>query len=267
MRRKLILTFVLLAAGAAIGVGWLEGQATAARLQDEYAALRRRHGELLRLQAEHERLRRAFLEAMQRASLREAEAAQASPPAAVEESPVVASPGLVQGEWVASRTWTNRGQATAPAAVETALWAAAGGDVSSLATLLELDEATQRKAADLLAKLPAEARSAFGSPEQMIAIATMKNIPVTEAQVAWFNEVDADHAVVGLLLGNAEDSAAVESARRVTESAAGAPPMLSDVHASKLSYLTLRRAPSGWRLVVPAAAVDRIAKEMGEPGK
>lgn len=265
MRLKLILTLVLLAAGAVIGAGWLEGQATAARLQDEHAALRRRHGELLRLQADHERLRRSFLEAMQRASLREAEAARTLPPAPV-ESPAVASPGLVQGEWAASNTWTNRGQATAPAAVETALWAAAGGDVSALATLLDLDEATRKKAADLLARLPADARSAFGSPEQMIAIATVKNIPVTEAQVTWFNEVDADHAVVGLLMGSAEDGVAAESTRGQTEGA-GAPPMLSDQRLSKLSYLTLRRAPSGWRLMVPAAAVERIGQELGAPGK
>jgi hypothetical protein len=264
MRLKLILTLVLLVAGAIIGTGWLEGRATAARLQDEHAELRRRHSELLRLQADHERLRRTLLEAMQRASLREAEVARASPPAPVEEPPIVASAGLVPGEWAASRTWANRGQVTAPAAVETALWAAAGGDVSSLVGLLELDEGTRKKAADLLAKLPIEARSTFGSPEQLIAIATMKNIPVTEAQVTWFNEVDADHAVVGLLLGDAEDDPAAESSRSPIAGGVEAPPALAEGQASKLAYLTLRRGDSGgWRLVVPASAVDRIAREFG----
>jgi hypothetical protein len=204
-------------------------------------------------------------EALRRAARREAEAARALPPAPV-EPPVVAAPThLVAGEWAASSTWANRGQATAPAAIETMLWAAAGGDVASLAALLELEDATRSKAADLLARLPADARSAFGSPEQLIAIATVKNIPVTEAQVAWFHETDADHAVVGLMLGHAEADPATESTGRPTDDRGEQPPPgRPDRSVSKLAYLTLRRAASGdWRLVVPPAAVDRIARQLG----
>jgi type II secretory pathway pseudopilin PulG len=251
MRAKFILTLVLLVAGAAIAAGWMAGQATAARLQAERDALRNRRSELLRLQAEHQRLRDAMLEAMRRASVREAAAARVLPPAPIEPAVIAASTRLVPGEWAASNTWANRGQTTATAAVETLLWAAAGGDVPALTALLELDDVTRSKAADLLGRLPAEARQTFGSPEGLIAIATMKNIPQTEAQVAWFNETDADHAVVGLLLGAAEDDRA---------GASGGSP----ARVSKLSYLTLQRAASGsWRLVVPATAVDRIARELG----
>ncbi len=263
MRPKVILTLILLAVGAAVAAGWWSGQATAARLQAERDALRRQRSELARLQAEHGRLRGVLDEAMRRAARREAEAARAFPPAPV-EPPVVAAPThLVPGEWAASSTWANRGQATASAAVETMLWAAAGGDVASLATLLELGDATRSKAADLLARLPADARAAFGSPEQLIAIATVKNIPVTEAQVAWFHETDADHAVVGLMLGHAEVDPATESTGTPTDDRGEPPPGRPDRSTSKLSYLTLQRAASGsWRLVVPATAVDRIAREL-----
>lgn len=266
MRPKIIVTLVILAVGAAVAAGWRSGQATAARLLAEREGLRRQHGELARLQAEHGRLRDTLDEAMRRAARREAEAARALPPAPV-EPPVVAVPTrLVPGEWAASSTWANRGQATAPAAVETMLWAAAGGDVASLAALLELEDATRSKAADLLARLSADVRSAFGSPEQLIAIATVKNIPVTEAQVAWFNEIDADHAVVGLMLGHAETEPATEATGGSTGDRGEPPPGRPDRSTSKLAYLTLRRAASGdWRLVVPATAVDRIARKMGAP--
>ncbi|MBI2498204.1 MAG: hypothetical protein HYV75_09950, partial [Opitutae bacterium] len=120
MRSKLILTLVLLAAGAIVAAGWLAGQATAGRLQAEREALRRERSELIRLQAERQRLRVAVLEAMQRASLRDAEAARARPPAPIEPPARAASAGLVPGEWAESRTWANRGQATATEAVQTA---------------------------------------------------------------------------------------------------------------------------------------------------
>ena len=265
MRPKFILTLVLLAAGGVVVSRWLAGQAMAGRLQAERDALRSRRGELVRLQTERRRLRDALTEAMHRASLREAEAANALPPAPPEPQVITPSPGLVPGEWVASSTWANRGQSTAPAAVETVLWAAARGDVPALGALLELDDATRSKAADLLGRLPVEARNAFGSAEGLIAIATVNNIPRTEAQVAWFHEADADHAIVGLLLGTAETDPAAESIRSPTEEAGEPPPMLPDLRISKLAYLTLHRSATGWRLVVPATAVDRIARELSTP--
>lgn len=265
MRSKLILTLVLLAAGATIAAGWLAGQATSTRLQAERAALRSRRSELIRLQAERQRLRDTMIQAMRRASLREAEAANAQPPAPIEPPAIAAPAGLVPGEWAASGTWANRGQSTAPAAVETVLWAAASGDVPTLVVLLELDDATRSKAADLLGRLPAEARNAFGSAEGLIAIATMKNIPRTEAQVAWFHEADADYAVVGLLLGDAEADGTAESIRSPAEGAGEPPPTLTDRRISKLAYLTLHRSASGWRLMVPATAVDRLARELSAP--
>lgn len=265
MRLKIILTLILLAVGAAVAAGWRSGHATAGRLQAERDALHREHSELVRLQAERQRLRGAVLEAMQRASLREAEAARAQPPVPVEPPALAAPSVLVPGEWAASRTWTNRGQATAPEAVETALWAAAGGHVPALAALLELDEVTRGKAADLLARLPAEARQAFGSPEEMIAIATLSNIPQTEAQVAWFNEADEDHAVVGLLLGDAAAGPTTDALRSPAGEAVEAPPALPDRGQSKLTYLTLHRSAAGWRLVVPVTAVDRLARRLSAP--
>jgi hypothetical protein len=265
MRPKLILTIILLAAGAAIAAGWMAGQVTNGRLQAERDALRKQRSELVRLQAERRRLRVALVEAMQRASLREAEAASARSSAPIEPPAVAPAAGLVPGEWSASDTWANRGRATATSTVETALWAAAHGEIPALVALLELDDVTRSNAADLLARLPPEARQAFGSPEEMIAIATLNAIPQTEAQVAWFNEADEDHAIVGLLLGNAEAGPATAAIRSPADDAGEPPPALSDRRQSKLTFLKLHRSASGWRLVVPVTAVDRLARKLSAP--
>jgi len=40
-------------------------------------------------------------------------------------------------------------------------------------------------------------------------------------------------------------------------------PPLPENGTSSSAYLTLRRSPDGWRLVVPPSAVEKIAKELG----
>jgi len=79
--------------------------------------------------------------------------------------------------------------------------------------------------------------------------------------------VKPSHLRLGLLLGNAEAASAAESIRSPAEGAGEPPPALPDRRNSKLTYLTLHRSDSGWRLVVPATAVDRIARNMGAPGR
>ncbi|HVT72813.1 MAG TPA: hypothetical protein VHD61_06730 [Lacunisphaera sp.] len=265
MRPKFVLTLVLVAAGAVVAAGWLAGRATAARLQAESDALRQRHGELVRLQGERRRLQDAMNDALHRAAPRAAEAANAEVPPPVEEPPVAAVPRLFPGEWMASGTWSNRGSATPPEALETVLWAAARGEIPTLAALLELDEVTRAKAADLLGRLPAKERNILGSPENLIAIATMNNIPRTEAQVAWFSETDADSATIGLLLGTTETDTAAQVVGDPAAEVLAPPPMLADQRNSKLAFLTLHRSAAGWRLLVPATAVDRMAAELSAP--
>lgn len=259
MRPRILLTLVLFAMASVLAVRWMAGRAEAERLQAERDALRSQAAELARLQAEQRRLQDALADATHRASPREAAAAEAAP---IEPAAASQPTQLVLGEWAGSDTWTNRGQATASAAVETALWAAAGGDVRTLTGLLELDVPTRVKAAELLARLPADAQRTFGSPEGLIAIAAMKAIPLTEAQVVWHNEAAADRAEIGLLLGreSAEQAAGGTSDKLVEP----APPALRDAGA-KLTFLTLRRIGFNWRLVVPVSAIDRLARDLEPP--
>lgn len=263
MRPRILLTIVLFAVAAVLAVRWMSARTEAERLRAERDALRGRSTELARLEAEQRRLRDALADATRRAARRDAVATEAAVQAPI--APASPEPTrLVLGEWAASNTWANRGQTTAPAAVETALWAAAGGDVRAFAGTLELDAKTRIKAAELLARLPAEAQQAFGSPEGLVAIAAMKAIPLTEAQVVWSNETAPDSAVMGLLLGK-EGSESVAPEGEPAGEAVSRPPALDDSGASKLTFLTLRRTGFTWRLVVPPSAIDRIARDLGVP--
>jgi len=258
MRIKFILLTLFL---AAVAGGWLAEHAAAVRLQAQLTAVRDQRREHRALLAERDRLRRLLPEALHRA---------AAVPAATSGDEMtraaVAAPAapFALGEWRPSAAWRNEGQATARAAVATALWAAAGGDVPALQAVLEFDDASRLKAGELLATLPPAARNTYASPEDFVASVTLKNIPLTAAQVAWFHESDADHAAVGLLLASADRSPA--SAEANPAGATGEPPpMLSDPRVSQLAFLNLHRSATGWRVMVPVAAVNRIAGELTAP--
>ncbi len=64
---------------------------------------------------------------------------------------------LRPGTWTPAAAWKNQGQATPEAAVETMLWAAAGGDLSALKNTLALapDARVERQQIYLQAYLPA----------------------------------------------------------------------------------------------------------------
>jgi len=90
-----------------------------------------------------------------------------------------------------------------------------------------------------------------------VATVTTKNIPLAEAQIAWLHDSDADHAAVGLLMSNPEGTSAL--AHR--DESGVPPPMLPENARFKLVTVSLHRTTAGWRLVVPANAIDRIARE------
>ena len=132
----------------------------------------------------------------------------------------------------------------------------------AMQSLLEVDPTVKSKIEKLLAQLPAASRSTYVTPEALIANVAMKNIPLTEAQVVWYHESDHDNAAVGVLFARAEHSpeAAVKIAAGKQDNS---PPSLSDNRTTQIAMLALHRSSSGWRLVVPVAAVDRIAAEIG----
>jgi hypothetical protein len=254
MRLPILLPFIVMAVAAVV---WLDARSSARQWQLRLESLREQRRELLALEAERARLHASI-------SAVNAEVLEDEPPLETSEiAQVIAAPvPFTVGEWMPQAEWSNRGQSTPRAAVETALWAAAGGDGLAMQALLEMDAGAQSKAEKLLSQLSPTARSTYVTPEALIANVTMRNIPVTEAQIVWYHESDRDHAAVGVMFATP-----AHSPEPVVKLAAGkqdnSPPSLSDNRTTKMALLALHRSDSGWRLVVPVSAVDRIAAEIG----
>lgn len=282
-------TTLFIAGLVALVATWAVERHSAAQLVLEITAQREQQRELANLQRERDRLRALQPSADELESLRRVPAEHTQLQHAIAEqtaAPATRPPGLPMGDWTPAGEWKNRGHATPHAAVETALWATAGGDVSTLKNLLILADPTREQAAALLTRIPESSRSLYATPEDLIASFTIKNVPVGEAQLVWFNQISDDDATACVFLRNqpmpgenikteaapsspqpplTREEAAQAAAQRKAERAANpdrAPPSAPDNHRSSETYLSLHRDADGWRLVVPPSAVATIAKEL-----
>lgn len=253
----------------ALAAAWVVEKSSAARLASEIETHRMQQREFARLQRERDRLRALLpsAEELETLSRDAAEHARVQHEIDLQTTKHAAPmPTLPVGEWTSAGDWKSRGQATPHATVETALWAAAGGDVAALKSLFSLPVETRTQAEALFAGLPATSRALYASPEDLIAAFTIKNIPVGEAQVVWFNETGPDDATVGLFLKNPPNPP--ESATPASTPAAPAdprdrpPPTLRADGRTAEAFLSLHRDGEVWRLVVPPSAVNKIAKEL-----
>lgn len=259
MRRTILLSCLMVG-----GVGWWMQHREQAQLLAQAEALRAaRYAEAaLRVEADQLRTRQAQASA----PLAESSAPE-TPPASPPPQTAAASPQISVAQWAPADSWRNRGLATPRATVETALWAAAGGDVAAFEHTLEISAEVRDAAAALLAQLPENGRALYGTPENLIAAFTIKNIPTGAAQVVWYQESSPDETMIGLFLKNPPKGATDTPDRPASETAPPAPeprapPQLTDNSGSSSAYLTLRRGAMGWRLVVPLAAVKDITEEL-----
>jgi hypothetical protein len=140
---------------------------------------------------------------------------------------------------VPASAWRNVGHGTPETALETALWAAAGGEVELLARSLVLDTKAREQAVAILTALPADTRTYYGTPELLMAFLTAKDIPSDGARIL------------------KPSSAALEKGTRTVQ--------LRDAGGTvRQTHLTLRETAEGWRLVLPEEAVMRYAKMLKE---
>jgi hypothetical protein len=190
-------------------------QVTAAEME----TLRADRGEVARLRGEIEKLRRS-------ADAKESAVAKAAPKEYV--------PSIFDGPMPPSM-WKNAGAATPGAALETVLWAAAGGDTEALAArLVFFDVRVRAKAEVLLAGLPEATRAQYGSPEQLLAALTAKDVPLRNATIYdTKTEYDGERIVIAQLSDGEKRSTGVR--------------------------FMLRKEGEEWRLVVPQSAVENYA--------
>jgi len=199
------------------------------RLHDEQAGLRTRQvapEEFARRKEEHEAwVALAGEIETQRGRL------GAKKPVAVPPPPSAPPRTLKEGPLPAA-AWRNAGQGTPAAAFETALWAAAGGDVEKLAAVLELDEATRETAAGIFDGLPRALQREVGTPDQLVALLTARAVPLGQAWIlGQFDERPQEAEVLA---------------------------RLTDTEGNKRELFLLLRAHEGsWRLVVPPQAMAK----------
>ncbi|MBI4626610.1 MAG: hypothetical protein HY736_25750 [Verrucomicrobia bacterium] len=247
MRRGTIAGWLLLGGFAAVGgivLAWQQ-QATA-QLRHELALAREEHREAARLRAERERATAAQGSAAELSALRADRAALGRLRSEIEmlktrmdeieqapaaDTITVTSPPATS-ELIPASTWENAGRATPKATLETALWAAVGGDIDVLADTISLDAGARAKAEAILAGLPAAARTHYASPEKLVALLTAKDVPE-----------GASMRVV------AQSGTATDEARLYV--------VLQGEKATRGADLALRRHAGNWKLVVPESAVEK----------
>jgi len=241
---------VVLAATA--GLWWREREAATA-LQARADALAGEERKLTRRRDERERVRRE-LGAIEGSA--EALALSVTPAA---ESPPPPPPVWSPGEWTAAAEWRNEGRATPRAAIATLLWAATGGDLVALRNTLQFDDTSRAMAHAWYESLPLGGRSLYATPEDLVAAATLASIPATEAQLSWLHETDKDRAIVGILV--AEPATAKPAPPGYQPAVGNFPPALTGPSRYRVVVLNLQRTLDGWRVNVPTAAIDRLAKQ------
>jgi len=133
----------------------------------------------------------------------------------------------------------NVGRATASAAVETLLWAAAGGDVDVVASSIALDPSAQVKAEELFARLSDATRAQYGSPDKLIALMLAKDASaMTGMQILGQRDISADVVGVRVRLANEEGK-------------------------TKEQGLAFQKTSDGLRLKIPDDVVEKYAKQLG----
>ena len=264
---------------AALAIAWALNRAQGANLRAELASLRQENGQLAAARREHERLQ--GLLQLARTDRDRQTAASVVPMAPAK--PAAPSRGLELGEWRGPASWQNRGQATPAAALETALWAAAGGELGALQAMLHLDDAVRAKAEALRARLPAMSRAAYPNAETLLAAFATKSLPLGDAQLVWNHQANDHEAWACLFVKNPEhvpgapraqapmaatrdEAIARAAALREARAKGDAPPSAPANEATRALYVVLQRSDTaGWRLVVSPTTVDRIAKELAGP--
>ena len=200
------------------------GSQTAAVVTPENGSSDEQRSELSKLRAEI----RALAESTQDV----ARVAQAAQQAAKGESPIPV-------KLIPVAQLKNAGKATANAAVETLLWAAAGGDVETVASTIVLDPSAQVKAQELFSRLPEATRAQYGSPEKLVALMLAKDASaLTGMQILGQRDVTPDVVGVKVRLANEEGK-------------------------TKEQGLAFQKTADGLRLKVPDDVVDKYARQLG----
>jgi hypothetical protein len=232
-----------LALAMVLGLGWQRLNLEPVRAELE--VLRDRQGEMARLRAERARLQAqqvsdAELERLRadRAAIRrlqsEVSAVRTSAETKQQAAAARAAERFAVGQAMPSGEWKNAGAATPAAALETVLWAAAGGEVAALAQRIQFDVAGKRAADALFESLSPAEKAKHAGPAHFLAFLSIRDVPVGTATVQSWPQAPDYVQPVGLSL-----AAEGTKSRNVT--------------------LVFQRVGAEWKLRATEAAVAKYA--------
>lgn len=141
------------------------------------------------------------------------------------------------GRNLRAEQWQNRGFGTPENALETVLWAAAGGDLDMLKTALQFDAASRAEAEAVLSRLPTPTRETYRTPEGLMTLFIAGDAPLGSLNVLSRQDTGPNAALAYAALTDA--SGAIRQA-----------------------CLSFVRDGERWRLVVPANAVSKVAQRV-----
>lgn len=131
----------------------------------------------------------------------------------------------------------NKGRGTPEAATETALWAATGGDVETLAGSMTFNAEGRARADQWFASLSPAVQQQYGSAEKVIALLIARDAAgLTGMQVIGKKELTADDTAVRIRFASEANT--------------------------KDDNLVMHRTNDGWRMLLNDKAVDSMAKKL-----
>lgn len=239
MRHRTLPTKVIMMLAVAVGVILAWQYQTARQLRDEIGLLRGQDRRLRQLEDDHRRLSAEQVASGELQALRDDHAAavrlrgevEAFKARVEEMTPMVVSPQPVA--LLPLGAWKNAGRATPVAAVETLLWAVAGGDTDTMAGGIILDPAARTKAEAQLAQLPEAMRREYGTPEKFVALLLARSAaPIKELEVISQTPIDADTTALQVRMKDGEGK-------------------------TKETVFMFQKSTFGWQLKVPANGLNK----------
>lgn len=241
------------------GLGWQ--RLTQGKLREEIEALRARDHDAAHLRAENQRLSDSRIPASELNALRadhavtvrlrdEIEALKSREKMAADvpagnETPVNKPAPPVQvpadPDMRPASAWKNVGRATPETALETALWAAVGGDMDTLSEAIHLDSTSRTKIEAALAGLPPELRAQYGTPEKLLALMVARDMPSTPMKMERQPNPELPPNVVPLKV------------------------KVQDARGMKNNVLVMQKLSDDWQLVVPSGVINKYVGLLTAP--
>ena len=148
------------------------------------------------------------------------------------------SPSAVATDLKPASELKNVGRGTPAASTETALWAAFGGDVDTLAGSFVFSPSARAKADAWFAGLSESSRKEYGSPEKVIALLIARDAAyLSGMQILGEKAISANDVGLRVRIASGEDRVKDET-------------------------FVMRRVQNDWKMVLPDATVEKFARRL-----